>query len=1186
MSSDSAHSTVSYTSISSKARSWSIPTIDPYEEVAQQGQVAPLSPAYVSDPMELEHHILVYVLEPDYSEYLAPSDDDIPVEDQPLPADASPTALSPGYMADSDPDEDPEEDPIDYVADVDDDEEEEEEESSKEDDDDEEEHLAPADSTAIASPSVDLVPSAEETEPFETDESAAAPPPPLAYRTTSRMSVRTQTPIPFPSEAEIPIPPSPPTHTSPTYAEAPLGYKAAGIRLRAASPLPLPAPYTSRRADIPEAGILPRKRLCLTAPTPRVDYNFVDTVDASIRASERRTMAAIEVVNLRVSYQADVHRRESEEFYTRHRDAQRDRAALRDEVDTLRRSEAHSRDREAWIAVLDSGISPRKIPPKRTVAATTTTTPMTDAQLKALIAQGIADALAERDADKSRNGDDKHDSGTDGRRQAPLTRECTYSDFLKFQPLNFKGTEGVVGLTQWFEKMESIFHISNCTVACQIKFATCTLQGNALTWWNSHVKTVTHKVAYAMTWKTLKKIMTDKYCPRGEIKKLEIKMWNLKESDEIEKYVDGLPDMIHGSVMASKPKTMQDAIEFATELMDQKICTFAERQAKNKRKFEDTSRNNQNQQQPFKRHNVARAYTAGTGEKKPVLPSAPTARGLAVRPGTVEASLLLPTTREPKGQIKEFSLALSVELRAISRIIARRTNPNSNVVTGTFLLNSRYASILFDIGSDRSFVSTAFSSLIDTIPTTLDHGYDVELVDGRIIWVNTLIRGCTLNFLNHSFNIDLMPVEMGSFDVIIGIDWLSKYHDVIVCDKKIVRIPFGIEILIVRSDGSSNEHGSRLNIISCTKTQKYLLNGCHVFLAHVTAKKVEDKSEEKRLENVPIVRDFPEVFPEDLPGISPTRQVEFQIDLVPGAALVARAPYRLAPSEMKEFAPILALPEGAENFIVCCDASHKGLGAMLMQNEKVIVYASHQLKIHEKNYTTHDLEQPRKEKLEPRADGTLYLNNISWLSCYGDLRSLIMHESHKSKYSVHPVFDVFEGKAEHQKPFGLLVQPEIPQWKWDNITMDFVTKLPRMSSGYDTIWVIVDRLTKSAHFLSIRENDSMDKLARLYMKEVVTRHEIPVSFICDRDGRFTSNFWRAFQKALGTRLDMSTACHPQTDGQSERTIKTLEDMLRACVVDFRNGWERHLSLIGFLYNNSYHASIKAAPFEALYGRKC
>ncbi|GJZ19522.1 putative reverse transcriptase domain-containing protein, partial [Tanacetum coccineum] len=177
-------------------------------------------------------------------------------------------------------------------------------------------------------------------------------------------------------------------------------------------------------------------------------------------------------------------------------------------------------------------------------------------------------------------------------------------------------------------------------------------------------------------------------------------------------------------------------------------------------------------------------------------------------------------------------------------------------------------------------------------------------------------------------------------------------------------------------------------------------------------------------------------------------------------------------------------------------------------------------------------------------------------------------------------------KAEHQRPSGLLVQPKIPEWKWDNITMDFVTKLPKTSQGYDTIWVIVDRLTKSAIFTPMKETDPLDKLARMYLKEVVTRHGIPVSIICDRDPRFASNFWRSLQNALGTNLDMSTAYHPQTDGQSERTIQTLEDMLRACAIDFGKGWVNHLPLVEFSYNNSYHASIKAAPFEALYGRKC
>ncbi|GJY26366.1 putative reverse transcriptase domain-containing protein [Tanacetum coccineum] len=201
------------------------------------------------------------------------------------------------------------------------------------------------------------------------------------------------------------------------------------------------------------------------------------------------------------------------------------------------------------------------------------------------------------------------------------------------------------------------------------------------------------------------------------------------------------------------------------------------------------------------------------------------------------------------------------------------TNPDSNVVTGTFLLNNCYASMLFDSGADRSFVSTTFSALLDVTPTTLDTSYAVELADGRISETNIVLRGCTLGLLGHPFDIDLMPVELGSFDVIIGMDWLAKYHALIVCDEKVVRIPYGNEVLIIRGDNYDSE---------------------------ITSKKVENKSEEKRLEDVSIVREFPKVFPEDLPRLPPTRQVEFHIDLVPGAAPVARAPYRLAPAEMQE----------------------------------------------------------------------------------------------------------------------------------------------------------------------------------------------------------------------------------------------------------------------------------------------
>ncbi|GKA81231.1 hypothetical protein Tco_0787923 [Tanacetum coccineum] len=249
-------------------------------------------------------------------------------------------------------------------------------------------------------------------------------------------------------------------------------------------------------------------------------------------------------------------------------------------------------------------------PRTRTTPATATaTTLMTDAAIRALISRGVADALAEHEIQRNNNlnGDGSQGSGSGITRPVRPTRECTYTDFLKCQPMNFKGTEGVVGLTQWLERMETVFNISNCAVKNQVKFATCTLHGVALTWWKSHVKTVGHGAAYG-------------------IKKLEMEIWELKvkgtdlasytqhfqelalmcgrmfpeESDKIEKCVGGLPDMIHGSVMASRPKTIQDAIEFATELMDKKIRTLAELQAENKRKSDN---NNQAQQQLPKRKN-------------------------------------------------------------------------------------------------------------------------------------------------------------------------------------------------------------------------------------------------------------------------------------------------------------------------------------------------------------------------------------------------------------------------------------------------------------------------------------------------------------------------------------------------------------------------------------------------------
>ncbi|KAD1930830.1 hypothetical protein E3N88_42132 [Mikania micrantha] len=768
-----------------------------------------------------------------------------------------------------------------------------------------------------------------------------------------------------------------------------------------------------------------------------------------------------------------------------------------------------------------------------------------------------------------------------------------------------------------------------------------------------------------------------------------------------------------------------------------------------------------------------------------------------------------------------------------------------DVVNSTFLINNSYASVLFDSGADRSFVSYDFECMLGKTRTHLDKPFNVEVADGNTIDIDTVIIGCIVNLNDHVFPIDLIPMHLGSFDVIIGMDCKG------------------------------------LKLMSCTKAHKYLKKKCIAFLAHVVEKKEKGKS----IEDVPVIKDFPEVFPDDLPGLPPERQVEFRIDLVPGANPVAKAPYRLAPSELQELAsqlqelidkgfirpshspwgapvlfvkkkdgsflmcidyrelnkltiknqyplsriddlfdqlqgsawfskidlrsgyhqlrvhdddipktafrtryghyeflvmpfgltnapavfmdlmnrvcrpyldkfeivfiddiliyskskeehehhlklileilreeqlyakfykcefwlkevqflghivnekgvhvdpakidavknwstpttpteirsflglagyyrrfilnfsriaipltsltqknkpyewgpmqeeafqtlkqklcdaPVLTLPDGNDDFVVYCDASNLGLSCVLMQRGKVVAYASRQLKIHEKNYTTHDLELgaavfalkiwrhylygtkcvellndydceiryhlgkanvvadalSRKSQvqihsvrvhtslhndvltaqqhslaqdnlknemscgaeilLETKDDGLMYYLNRLWIPNRDGLRMMIMDEAHKSRYSIHPGADKMyqdlralywwpgmkkdiaeyvskclnyaKVKAEHQRPSGLLIQPEIPMWKWENISMDFITKLPRTANGKDIIWVIVDRLTKTAHFLPIRETYPVRKLARIYVDEIFSRHGIPLSIISDRDARFMARF--------------------------------------------------------------------------------
>ncbi|GJU03670.1 putative reverse transcriptase domain-containing protein [Tanacetum coccineum] len=355
-------------------------------------------------------------------------------------------------------------------------------------------------------------------------------------------------------------------------------------------------------------------------------------------------------------------------------------------------------------------------------------------------------------------------------------------------------------------------------------------------------------------------------------------------------------------------------------------------------------------------------------------------------------------------------------------------------------------------------------------------------------------------------------------------DWLAKQSSVIIaCAEKIVRIPWKNKTLIIHGDGSTQGNVTRLNIISCTKTQKYMEKGFPIFLAHVTTKEIEDKSEKKRLEDVPIVQDFPEVFPEDLRSPSYDRQLEVPIDFCL-CCTCSNAPFnRLAPSEMKSYLSILK------------ELSRQGLY---------------------KTQSSHPV--PRHHRIVIDSEG-IHVDPAK-------IESIKDWTSPKSPTKIRQFLGL-AGYYRREAAFQLLKQ------KLSSATNPCITpKEAKIQYAY------IDGLKKFGRYVMQRR--------RLYLKEVVTRHGIPISIICDRDPRFASNFWRSLQNALGTNLDMSTAYHPQTDGQSERTIQTLEDMLRACAIDFGKGWVNHLPLVEFSYNNSYHASIKAAPFEALYGRKC
>nr|GEU44601.1 putative reverse transcriptase domain-containing protein [Tanacetum cinerariifolium] len=916
----------------------------------------------------------------------------------------------------------------------------------------------------------------EEEHPASVD---SIPLPPI-HRTTARISIPVQAPTPFWSEAEIdrllscydlaetstshPLPSStPPSRTPPLLP----------IHLPTSSP-PLLLPFTSHRVDVPEVTLPLRKRLCIALGLRFEVGESSSAHSARLTGGFRAVLLPLWIMRSEVTLR-DIDRRDhawtarlmetearlSRQAWVQSMDASDTACA---EVMLLRTTvlvqpaeilglRAAYRIRQTQLAealtLLKTLQTQMKMAPERTTRSTpaittTTTTTATDAQLKALIDQCIANALATRDADRSRNGKDNHDSGMGVRRQAPPARDCTYQDFMKCKPLYFKGTEGVVELTQWFERMEIMFRISNCTVENQIKLPLGLF---------SKVPNVVELLRYDC-W--------------GEIKKLEVELWNLKvkgtdvvtynqrfqelalmcarmfpgESNKIERYIDGLHDMIHGSVMASKPKTMQDCAP---------KCHKCNRVGHLARECRST----------------ANANTANNQR----------GTGVGQKPTCFECGAHGHFKREcPK--LKNNNCGNQVRNgNATAKVYAvghTGTNPNSNVITGCHVFLAHVTIKETEDKSEKKRLEDAPSKmkeLLDQLKELSDKGFirpSSSPWGASVLFVkkkNGSFRMCIdyreLNKLTVKNRYPLLRIDdlfdqLQRSSVCSKIDLRSGYHQLRVREEDIskpaFRTHYGHYEFQVMPFGLTNAPTVFMDLMNRV-CKPYLDKFVIVFIDDILIYSKNKKEHEEHLKLILELLKKEELY-----------------------AKFSKCEFWIPKTEAQK-------PENIKN---------EDVGGMLIENSK-------------------DPKTLRTKKLDPHADGTLCLNGRSWLPCYDDLRTMIMHESYKSKYSIHL------GQGQTPKAIRIIGTTRDTSMEVDNITMDFITKLSKSSQGYDTIWVIVDRLTKSAIFVPMKETDPMEKLVRMYLKE---------------------------------------------------------------------GWVNHLSLVKFSYNNSYHASVKATPFEALYGQKC
>ncbi|GJV10624.1 putative reverse transcriptase domain-containing protein [Tanacetum coccineum] len=605
------------------------------------------------------------------------------------------------------------------------------------------------------------------------------------------------------------------------------------------------------------------------------------------------------------------------------------------------------------------------------------------------------------------------------------------------------------------------------------------------------------------------------------------------KSRMIKRYVYGLAPQICGMVAATKPKTIQKAVQISGALTDEAVRNGSIKKVEKRGNVGETSKD-KNGKDDNKRTRTGNVFatTVNPVGRENTGHLAKDCRGVSrnvnpvnARNPTVRACYKCGSTDHVRYKV--------VETRKRSQIGVGIHVGSRGSLTGSehcdkyVSLNDHFATTLFDSGADYSFVSTTFIPLLGLQPNDLGFKYEIKIASGQLVEIDKLIKGCKLKIGGHVFDIDLIPFRHGSFDVIIGIDWLFNYKAEIICHEKVTRIPL--------PDGK---------------------------VLRVLGERPKEKQEE-----IVGVRDFPKVFPDDLFGLPLIQEIEFRIELTPGATPIAKSPYHLAPSELEELSGQL-------------------------RNSKTS-YGSTSVRVHEDDILKTAFRTRYRHfefTIMPFGLTNAPTTREEHVKHLGLVLGLLKKEKLYAKFSKCEFWlrEVqFLGKVINGDGiYGITVENSLSILSSikDRILAaqkEAVDESAGLQKGLDEM---IEQRSDRTFCLGL--DYKMERLARLYLNEIVSRHGMPILIISDRDSRFTSRFWQSMQEALGTHLDMSMAYHPQTDGQSERTIQTLEDMLRACVLDFGGSWDVHLPLVEFSYNNSYHASVRCAPFEALYGRKC